>query len=516
MTGIILRRRLMGATEGGRVGVFTIIMPDESRVDVPFEIGMTWAQFCESSYNTLPAYSSFSINSNGYVILNYGESTATYDVTDSSDGQTVLGTDTIIENGEYGSEGGSEDEDTGGTKTLAIMGPDNVTGETVQLSLIADGNAVDINAANWRFVETPDSENEYAMMSDVGQITILTGANNAAIVIGATYMDVYAQKIIYVTYQSGRNTDTQTQTTDDGSGNTSTTTITVITNGDGSSETNSTTINYDSNGDVTGSSTNTTTTNADGSSNSITINYDENGDETGHESTTGDTSGNIQTQTVEKDENGNDVVTSYLIDTSNNTGKTMASSEAIGTGFIPFDGSSDWELDFKFKYDWDRNVDSGSTVVTVLSCGDYESGVLSSGFLVRFYAAKATASSTTPKTRPFINVSQNGTSTTRYAFITGSGGRVYTDPVIYVIHITKVGTTVTFTISVVGELRYNKTTDRTSGTNYVVANNPSQTLTWESTSTSTIDITIGGYLSSSGSIAQEADIDVYEFDVHKI
>lgn len=395
--------------------------------------------------------------------------------------------------------------------TLTINGLDNAIGETVQYSVLFDDEPK-TSGVTWQIT----SGDSYATINNTGLLTIDSSANNNSVTINASYNGVSDSKTILVTYQSGTSSATEIETVTNDDGTTSQTVITTTTNQDGSSSSTSNTTNYDSNGNVIGTAQNETITNADGSSNSVTTNYDANGNETGHVSASGDTEGNTKTQTVEKDANGNDVVTSYDITTNENTG-VMKSEEFIETGFIPFDGSSDWTLNFKFRWDWERNTEERSTTTSVLSCAEFVSGQMKSGFVLRFYAAKATSSTTTPKTRPQLQVSVNDTSTTKLLFVTGNSGRVYTNPATYDVHITKTGNTINFEIQAIGSLKYNPTRDSTSTSRGCkTTQNEIVTYSWTDNSTSTVDITIGGYLNSQGQLAQKSDIDVYEFNVQKI
>ena len=363
------------------------------------------------------------------------------------------------------------DEDVTGS-TLTIAGPSSVTSTTCQYVALADNTQVSVS--DWSIT----SGTGYASINNSGLLTILNGANNSTVSISCSYNGLTANKEITVTYKSG--SSSQTTTTTDESGNTVVTTV---------------------------------TDNTDGSSSSMAIKYDVEGNEIGHISEDTDTSGNVSTQTVEVNENGDEVVTSYSIDTTNNPNSKMVIDDSVDTGFIPFDGSSDWELTFKFSYDWNRNTGSGNTIVTILSCGEYNPALVS-GFLIRFEGKKRSSSVTTPKTMTFLNISQNNASSTIYLYISSTSGRVYTNPMTFLVHITKIGQTITYEMTAVGDLKYNKTRDNASGA--TTTTDEKITHTWTDDSTSTVDITIGGYLSSSGSIEQKADIDVIEFDVHKI
>lgn len=143
--------------------------------------------------------------------------------------------------------------------------------------------------------------------------------------------------------EDGSTTTTITEVTTDENGDvtsSSETETTTTENEDGSSTSTSTTTNYDSNGDVTSTSETQTTTNDDGSSTSTTTNYDENGDATGRTTNEVDTSGNSTTQETTI-VNGNEVVTGYTIDTSENEsgGFTVESGTGVDSGVLALDGN---------------------------------------------------------------------------------------------------------------------------------------------------------------------------------
>lgn len=117
---------------------------------------------------------------------------------------------------------------------------------------------------------------------------------------------------------------------------------TIIENEDGSSSSSSETIRYDENGDPTGSTTNTTEVNSDGSSESSTTNYNAEGNPTDQQNVGVDTTGNVDTQDVEFDENGDPTVTGYTIDTTASEGEGKAiEGNGIDTEFVPFNFASE-------------------------------------------------------------------------------------------------------------------------------------------------------------------------------
>lgn len=130
-------------------------------------------------------------------------------------------------------------------------------------------------------------------------------------------------------------------TTTNADGTSEESTSTIIENEDGSSSSQSETIRYDENGDTTGSTTNNTEINSDGSSSSTTTNFNENGTPTDQQNVETDVVGNIDTQDVEFVDDGSSepqpVVTGYNIDTtaSNGEGKEIEGN-GVNTEFVPF------------------------------------------------------------------------------------------------------------------------------------------------------------------------------------
>jgi hypothetical protein len=241
---------------------------------------------------------------------------------------------------------------------MFIQGPDTITGTSG--NVVALYNNVPVEAT-WSIT----SGNQYATISAAGEITII---GSGQITVQVSYTGHTATKNITLVYQEGQSSHTEvdpetgaitetetitetdpetgaittqeTSTTTNQDGTSSETTTETVTNLDGSSTSQSETVNYDENGDVTGSTTNDTTVNADGSSTSSTTNYNANGDPTDKTNTGIDTTGNIDTQNIEYDEQGNQTVTGYGIDTtaSEGSGKEIT-GDGVNTEFVPFDGN---------------------------------------------------------------------------------------------------------------------------------------------------------------------------------
>ena len=165
-------------------------------------------------------------------------------------------------------------------------------------------------------------------------------------------------------------------------GNTISTTTTVTENQDGSTTTNITVITTDNNGNKVSSSETTTTENQDGSATSITTHYDANNNETGHETSNTDTSGNKSTQITQKDSNGNDVNTGYIIDTTaNENGGLAPTQNGIDTGVIALDGHGfDIHMVFNFTFG-----EQGNPYKTILSAIQNTSSNKYRGFVFKNY-----------------------------------------------------------------------------------------------------------------------------------
>jgi len=273
---------------------------------------------------------------------------------------------------------------------LIISCPDTITGVSGSCVATYNNNGC---VPVWSII----NGNANAIINEYGEITILQSGD---ITIQAVYNGYTTTKEVTLEYQSGVvqetviNEDgsitetTTTETTDPTTGSTTTTTTTTTTNEDGStshveSETTentdgssttqttttnedgsssesttevsapdpntgsvtstSTTTNYDENGDTTGSQSNVTTENTDGSSTSTTINYNAEGDPTTQQNQDTDSSNNVNTQDITYNEQGEPEVTGYSIDTSGNTSGTgeEITGDGINTEFVPFDDSNE-------------------------------------------------------------------------------------------------------------------------------------------------------------------------------
>lgn len=236
---------------------------------------------------------------------------------------------------------------------LSILGPVSTFGESCQYSLTRNNLLIPSTNVSWSIA----SGSTYATINQNGTLTILSGANNSSVVISAEYQNKTKEQTVHVTYQENVTTSSQTSSeTITVSGETieRTTTTTEITDSSGNTTTASSVVEVVTNasGETTYREINTVT-NSDGSYTGNTTNYDSEGDETGHVAQSGDTSGNVSTQTVIKDNEGNDVVTGYEIDTSNNSGGTKTyNGDGVNTEYYAFDMTHGFVLDFSFTIDF--------------------------------------------------------------------------------------------------------------------------------------------------------------------
>lgn len=236
---------------------------------------------------------------------------------------------------------------------LIVEGPDRIEGTSGNVIARYNSNVV---TPTWSIT----SGSNYATIDSAGVITVLS---TGTIMVRAFYSGYPATKSISVVYVEG--TSSQTIVDEDGSVTTETTTTTTdpdtgaitesstattvhedgsisetnsttITQEDGSSETSSTTMNQDGT-----SSHMDAVTNVDGSSSSTTTSYDANGDPTDRTNQDTDVLGNENTQNIIY-EDGEPVVTGYVIDTSGNTSGTgeEITGSGVDTEFLPFNGSA--------------------------------------------------------------------------------------------------------------------------------------------------------------------------------
>ena len=234
------------------------------------------------------------------------------------------------------------------THTLTIGGASTVAAKSCQYVAIYDN--IGRVTATWSII----SGGTYATIASDGTVTIDSSADNSAVKIQAEYGGLTTTKDVVLTYVPGSTSETTTErVVDIETGEITTTTTTTTKNQDGSSQVSTETVYYDENGDVMGSSTNETTNNTDGSSSSTTINYDENGDPTDKTNENTDTSGNVNTQNIEFDENGNEVVTGYDIDTSSNPqGSKNYNNDGVNTEFYALDVTQGFIMDIHFTIDF--------------------------------------------------------------------------------------------------------------------------------------------------------------------
>ena len=171
-----------------------------------------------------------------------------------------------------------------GTTRFEIMAPTNLTAESCQCNAALNGEVIS-SGVTWNII----SGGEYATIDSTGLVTVSSVASSSTIVISATYNGNSDTHTMSVTYKSGSTSDTTINTVVDEQGNSTTTITTVTENENGTTSSESTSITYNTDGDPI---------------EKVNENID--------------TSGNVSTQEIEYDENGDEVVVGYTIDTSNN------------------------------------------------------------------------------------------------------------------------------------------------------------------------------------------------------
>ena len=200
-----------------------------------------------------------------------------------------------------------------------IAAPYIVSTETCQCLALLNREVV-TNGVQWSI----ESGSTYATIDSTGLLTVLSGANMSNIVLKATYQAFTATQTVEVSYKSGSTSETTSETTTDESGNTVTTTTTITTNEDGTSASTSTIITYNESGTPI-----------------ERINEEV------------DTEGNIDKQGIEYDEQGNEVVTAYTIDTSNNPdGEKEYNANGVNTEYYAFDLTNGFIIDFDFTFNY--------------------------------------------------------------------------------------------------------------------------------------------------------------------
>lgn len=219
------------------------------------------------------------------------------------------------------------------THSIGIVGVSVISGVSSNYCTLYDGIEDVTTGTTWSI----ESGSAYATINQSGVLTILSGANNSSVVVGASCSGITATKTVSVTYTQGTTGHTEVEVITDGSGNTTTTTTVIIENQDGSSNSETTIVETDESRNIVSTTTGTTETNSDGSYSGTSTTYDSEGNPTEGTNVSGDVEGNVSTQQIGYDESGNTSVVGYEIDTtaSSGTGKEFDGT-GVDTEFIPF------------------------------------------------------------------------------------------------------------------------------------------------------------------------------------
>ena len=231
-----------------------------------------------------------------------------------------------------------------------IVCADSIESETFQCTATARGKKITSNIT-WRII----SGGSYATISQSGLITVLSGADNSSFTIEATYGVSTGRKTCLVSYSQGKEISTDVVVTENLDGTTTESTIVVTQESDGSSVMETNSVKYDEDGEVLQTTEQVVETEADGSYSSVTQNYDAEGNITDKTNESGDVDGNVNTQNIEYDSSGNEVVTGYSIDTSNNPeGSKTYNGDGINTEYYAFDMTHGFVLDFNFTINFSQ------------------------------------------------------------------------------------------------------------------------------------------------------------------
>ena len=204
---------------------------------------------------------------------------------------------------------------------LVIGGAQTVTAETCQYVAMYGG--VEPVEAVW----TITNGDTYASIDTGGTVTINSNASGSSVTIQAVYSGITTKTNVVLTYKSGSTSETTTEyEKDPETGEITATTTTVTENEDGTSTSAITTIVYDE---------------------------EWNPEEKTNQNV--DVSGNVNTQNIEYDENGNEVVTGYDIDTSGNPeGSKNYNHDGVNTEFYALDVTEGFTMDIHFTIDFDQ------------------------------------------------------------------------------------------------------------------------------------------------------------------
>lgn len=206
------------------------------------------------------------------------------------------------------------------TQTLSVQCADKVASTSLTIVALYN-NTVLQSGASWSITQGL----QYATIDNTGEITISQSASNSTVTVSCSYNGLVATKDIVLTYKSGSESQTETEiTVDPATGETITTTT-------------------------------TTTENEDGSSESITTSYNEEGSPISTVNNITDTSGNVSTQDIIYNDNGEEVVTGYTIDTSDNPDGTKTfNGDGINTEYYAFDVTHGFVIDFNFTINFSQ------------------------------------------------------------------------------------------------------------------------------------------------------------------
>lgn len=286
-------------------------------------VNPTWSITSGNAYATIDNDGEITIISSGNIIVSaeYNNYITTKNIELIYDAGTTTETD-IDENGNV-------------TITTTTTETDSITGAIsttiVSNTLNDDGST---SSSNTEITENQDGSTET-------RVTTSSSDGSSSVLESTSYQDGSSQSTIILNNSDGSSSSN----------------ITNISAPDqnGSVTSTNTTTNYNSNGVITGSTENERIDNSDGSYSSSTTNYDSSGNPTDKTNEDIDVSGNINTQDIEYDEYGTEIVTGYTIDTSNNqNGSKSYNLDGVDTEYYAFDVTHGFVLNFHFTIDFNN------------------------------------------------------------------------------------------------------------------------------------------------------------------
>lgn len=237
---------------------------------------------------------------------------------------------------------------------MVIDGLDSTTGQSCMFIAVCDNTHNVTSYVSWSVI----SGETYANITRKGVLRVKEGVVNQDVTIQADFNGLTATKTVNVTYEFGTITYTGSNVFVDESGYTNTAISSYTFREDGTYDTGTRIETFDESGNTIGASESETHVEEDGSATGIATEYDADGNVYQYTNMDWDTEGNLNTSVVDVDDEGNETVVEYGVDTSGNldTGYELIDNPT-DTLFMPFVGTDGFELTMHFyaKYEEQPN-----------------------------------------------------------------------------------------------------------------------------------------------------------------